>query len=143
ERGARARAGPIQGVDPSAVAKGPPPTRGSKDRSWAMTNQDHVARLKQGVAAWNAWRAENETVVPDLSGADLIGADVSGADLSGADLSGATLRDANLSGAYLRDANLSGANLYRATLDEADLSDANLSGARTLRSAHLFNADLS
>ena len=26
-----------------------------------MANEDHVARLKQGVAAWNAWRAENES----------------------------------------------------------------------------------
>jgi len=42
---------------------------------WAMANEDHVARLKQGVAAWNEWRAENENVVPDLSGADLRGAE--------------------------------------------------------------------
>ena len=26
-----------------------------------MANEDHVARLKQGVAAWNAWHAENES----------------------------------------------------------------------------------
>jgi hypothetical protein len=58
-----------------------------------MANEDHVGRLKQGVAAWNAWRAraENESVVPELSGANLSGANLRDAYLSGVDLSGAKL----------------------------------------------------
>ena len=102
-----------------------------------MANDEHVALLKQGVAAWNAWRDENPDIRPDLSGADLSGADLSEADLSGADLSGA-----NLSGADLSGANLSGANLIEANLSEANLSGANLSGAN-LGGANLSEADLS
>jgi hypothetical protein len=37
-----------------------------------MANDEHVALLKQGVAAWNAWRRDNPDVRPDFSGADLI-----------------------------------------------------------------------
>jgi hypothetical protein len=36
-----------------------------------MANQEHVARLKQGVKVWNQWRDENPDIVPDLRGADL------------------------------------------------------------------------
>ena len=36
-----------------------------------MANDEHVAILKQGVAAWNAWRRKNRDVRPDLQGADL------------------------------------------------------------------------
>ena len=36
-----------------------------------MANEEHLARLKQGVEAWNAWRYENSTIQPDLSGANL------------------------------------------------------------------------
>jgi hypothetical protein len=34
---------------------------------------EHVALLKKGVAAWNAWRNENPNIRPDLSGANLRG----------------------------------------------------------------------
>jgi hypothetical protein len=59
-----------------------------------MANDDHIAQLKKGVAAWNAWRKENPDIHPDLRKADL-----SGADLAGADLFMALLSPANLSGA--------------------------------------------
>ena len=49
-----------------------------------MANDEHVALLKQGVAAWNEWRLKNPNTVPDLSGADLGGADLGGANLIGA-----------------------------------------------------------
>jgi uncharacterized protein YjbI with pentapeptide repeats len=51
-----------------------------------MANDEHVAMLKKGVDAWNAWRVENPEIRPDLSEADL----------SKANLAGANLREANL-----------------------------------------------
>jgi uncharacterized protein YjbI with pentapeptide repeats len=119
-----------------------------------MANDEHVALLKQGVAAWNAWRRENPDARPnlsraDLSGANLIGAHLGKADLSKADLrgarlfelSGANLIGANLSGANLRSANVIGANLSEANLSRADLSDAHL-GQALLVGANLYRANL-
>jgi len=99
-----------------------------------MANEEHLARLKQGVAAWNAWREENPKIRPDLSKADLIGEDLSGANLSGAILSDANLTGAFLSGATLCDAildeaNLTGAYLGKANFSRAMLIEANLTGA--------------
>jgi hypothetical protein len=91
-----------------------------------MANEDHLARLKQGVAAWNAWRAENLTIRPDLSGADLFCAD-----LFGATLIQATLSEANLSGATLDWVILSGAILTEAILTEAKIG-ATIFGAVNL-----------
>jgi len=107
-----------------------------------MANVKHVALLKKGVAAWNAWRDENPNIRPDLTRwRKLFGADLSGANLRGADLRGADLMQENLSKADLRGANLSGGNLWGANLNEADLSGADLSGA-DLRVAHLIGANL-
>jgi len=36
-----------------------------------MANEEHVAILKKGVAAWNAWRDENPDIGPDLQEAYL------------------------------------------------------------------------
>src|SRR5262245_8391224 len=114
-----------------------------------MANDEHVALLKQGVDAWNAWRRENPDIRPDLRGASLVGADlkhglhwVAGANLRGALVAGAELRNANLlranlSGAYLLATDLRGAHLHGAHIDGADLRLANLS------EANLSNADLS
>ena len=52
-------------------------------------NDEHVALLKQGVTAWNAWRKENPDIRPDLNEADLERASLSGANLKWADLSAA------------------------------------------------------
>jgi len=41
-----------------------------------MANAKHLARLEQGVAAWNAWRRRSPTVNPDLSRAFLIEAEL-------------------------------------------------------------------
>ena len=70
-----------------------------------MPNDEHLAVLQRGVAAWNAWRAEHSKA-PDLSRAGLRGLDLSRFDLSGADLRGADLRGTNCS-----DANLAGAEI--------------------------------
>ena len=116
-----------------------------------MANEEHLARLKQGVEAWNQWRAVNPDIQVDLREADLFGADLRradlfGVDLRGADLRGATLPDADLSRANLAGANLIGADLTGATLVQARLSDADLSRATltgaTLRRATLREATL-
>jgi len=117
-----------------------------------VANPEHVAKLKEGVEAWNAWRNANPQIRPYLSEANLAGANLSGANLSQANLVRANLRRADLSGANLSQANpvranlfranLFGANLFRANLSEADLSEANLFGAG-LSEANLIGADLS
>jgi hypothetical protein len=61
-----------------------------------QADDEHVALLKKGVAAWNTWRDENPDIRPDLTGADLSKADFCQANLSGANLCGAVLMKANL-----------------------------------------------
>ena len=107
-----------------------------------MPNPEHLAKLKEGLEAWNEWRRVNTEVEPDLSGANLSGADLSGADLSKANLSDADLSRANLSDADLGRANLSHANLSYANLGGADLSGAYLGGA-TAGGAYLGGATAS
>jgi uncharacterized protein YjbI with pentapeptide repeats len=116
-----------------------------------MANDDHIAQLTKGVAAWNAWRKENP-VRPDLNEANLFKANLVGADLSGADLSEANLSEANLSEANLFQANLSGANLSKAKLTRISGLQVNFSGAKLpgamldeafLIQANLADADLS
>ena len=102
-----------------------------------MPNDDNVAMLGRGAAAWNEWRAKHDET-PDLSRAGLRGLDLSGFDLSRVDLRGADLRGTNLSGANLSDAHLDGANFFKAVLDRADLSGAFLNGAQFLNCAQLI-----
>jgi len=126
-----------------------------------MANPEHIAKLKEGVGAWNRWRGDHFRELPDLSGADLLSVNLTRANLSSAslergnlrlaqliwaDLSGANLADsclnrADLGGANLRRANLSRADLAGADLSRADLSGADLSGA-DLSGAHLRDAQL-
>jgi len=101
-----------------------------------MPNDEHVAVLRRGAAAWNAWRAESSEA-PDLSQAGLRGLDLSEYDLSRVDLRGADLRGTNLTGANLSGARLEGANLFKAVLDGADLAGAFLHGAQFLNCAQL------
>jgi Pentapeptide repeats (8 copies) len=117
-----------------------------------MANEEHVALLMQGVAAWNAWREENPDIFPDLSGANLrrtnlIGAKLQHPNLSGAKLIEAELQHAKLSGTNLIEADLAGTKLIEADLIGADLSSADLIGANLigadLSGANLSAADLS
>ncbi|MCP4539836.1 MAG: pentapeptide repeat-containing protein [Chloroflexi bacterium] len=112
-----------------------------------MSNPEHVAKLREGAAAWNLWRKDNPDIKPDLSGADLSYANLDNADLSYANLYNADLTGANLSYANLDNANLTGANLYNADLSYANLYNADLSYANLhnadLSYAKLHNADLS
>jgi hypothetical protein len=105
-----------------------------------MANRDHIARLKRGVTAWNAWRKEN-SARPDLREAMFANIDLIDADLSHADLREAKLRAANLREADLSHADLSRAVLFRANFASADLRGANLSKA-DLRGANLSKAKL-
>ena len=122
-----------------------------------MANPEHLAKLKEGVKAWNQWRNENPDVAVDLSEADLTDAELDGAnlrgvdlfnanlneaDLRGADLRGAKLREATLGGADLREAKLCGADLCSAYLRVADLSEANL-GIEDFHEAGLDDAKMS
>jgi hypothetical protein len=107
----------------------------------AMANDDHLARLKNNVAAWNVWRRENPTIHPDLSEANLSEADLSKANLIKANLRGTTLFKATLFKADLFAANLSEANLSEADLGRADLLKANLFRANLFR-ANLNGAKL-
>ncbi|MGA8029630.1 MAG: pentapeptide repeat-containing protein [Bryobacteraceae bacterium] len=119
-------------------------------------------RLKEGVAAWNQWRAAHPEMNPDLSDADLEGIDLgcpykdpdsensyeenerainlNSVLLMGTNLRGANLSGANLSAAKLMDADLSGANLDRATLSGADFEGATLNGAtaRWANAPHVY-----
>jgi hypothetical protein len=129
---------------------------------------DHAEILRSGPTAWNAWREENPSIVPDLAGialklserqmgpinggpinlksallqeAMLPFATLSAAELEAADLSGADLVHARLDRANLRAANLSGAQLGHANFAAADLTNAILCGA-SLSFANLTAADL-
>ena len=135
-----------------------------------MANPEHLAKLKEGVEAWNAWRSGHPQIKIDLSESnlqkvdlqaanlseaiikaagsemDLVRANLDGADLryarlDGTDLTKANLRNANLGSASLHDAHLSGADLSEANLIFANLSSADLSGARLTRTS-LILADL-
>lgn len=117
-----------------------------------MSNAEHLALLKQGVATWNAWRQDHPEVRANLFRADLEGMYLAGANLSKVDLrrahlGRAFLRSANLSEAYLLGANLSQADLKQAVLCKAILRDANLSEAdlshANLSEAYLSEANLS
>jgi uncharacterized protein YjbI with pentapeptide repeats len=127
-----------------------------------------VEILRSGPRAWNAWRENNPSTVPDLTGialslserqmgpinggpinlksARLQGAFLRFATLSTADLEAADMSDADFMHARFDRANLSAANLSNARLDHADLGGAtltkvNLCGA-SLQHAILSTADL-
>lgn len=89
-----------------------------------MGNPEHMAIAKRGVNHWNAWRAANLRVQPDLTRIDL-----SDQDLRGIDFRGVGLFKANLSHADLRDANLRQSIMIKTVLDGADLTGAHVYGA--------------
>jgi hypothetical protein len=95
-----------------------------------MADEEHLARLKQGVAAWNQWREakHNVTLQPDLTGAHLTMAHLRRADLTMVDLREAHLGGAHLDQADLTKADLRGASLVRTRLVETNFTEANLTG---------------
>jgi len=84
-----------------------------------MPNPEHLAKLMEGIEAWNQWRELNPRTKPDLGEADLWGAKLSGANLFKGKLSGADLRRADLSKLELSEADLTMANLVETNLEGA------------------------
>jgi len=117
-----------------------------------VANPGHINMLKQGSEIWNRWREQNNSIQPDLSGADLMGWPLALANLTGANLTGAKLIKAklirakltrgNLTGANLTGADLTGANLNEAILKKAKLSRVYLTGGATLAGANFTGANL-
>ena len=107
-----------------------------------MANPKYLAKLKEGVEAWNQWRKENPDVRIDLSGANFEGANLVEADLQSAELSGVTFKEADLSGANLILADLRFSGFQRARLHGTYLRAANLTAA-DFSGADLNGADLS
>jgi hypothetical protein len=64
-----------------------------------MANPEHLAKLKEGVEAWNKWRKDNPEIKRDLTEIDLRKADLGYASLTGAGLERANLTETNLEGA--------------------------------------------
>jgi hypothetical protein len=125
-------------------------------------NPEHVAIVRQGMEAIDAWRrahpgerldlaeaglrranlARADLTVANLAGADLTVANLAGADLTGADLTRANLRRANLAGADLVGTNLNGSLLSFTAFNGADLNQAQFSAARFYYTV-FANCDLS
>jgi esterase/lipase superfamily enzyme len=111
-----------------------------------MAHHEHIAKLEQGVEAWNLWVKDMQGVTPDLSKAELCGWNLSNIDfrntnLTEADLSVAKLDGANLTGAKLKSAYMRETRLVNADLSGVDLTGATLCGA-LLQDARLTNAIL-
>ena len=105
-----------------------------------MADKTQLEVLKNGVGAWNAWRAAHVGLRPDLAAAHLVGLDLIGVNFADADLRKADLRGTNLSDVALMDSRLDGANFFRTTLDRADLARASLIGAQFLTRDQLMAA---
>jgi uncharacterized protein YjbI with pentapeptide repeats len=133
-----------------------------------LANPEHLAKLLEGVVAWNEWVQEHPETVADLSGANLSRAalcerrsfrdlksvlspnfssaelhdtNLSHADLTYAILMGTHLQRSDLQYSVLNSADLRGADLADANLRRCDLASSNLSGAN-LRGANLTEAEL-
>ena len=92
-----------------------------------MTNEDPSSVLRQGSAAWNAWRARNPGSVTfnRPSWYDSPGKGGNRVDFSGMNLSGIVV-----AGAFAEGLNLQGALIEGSTFDEGDFSWANFQGAK-------------
>ncbi len=106
-----------------------------------MSNDEHLAILRSGVASWNDWRARTDEP-PDLANASLAEMDLPHVNLAGANLEGADLSGCNLGGAALSSGRMRQINFDKARLKGADLRKADLTGA-TLRGADLERGNLS
>jgi hypothetical protein len=108
-----------------------------------LPDPKHTEILRGGPRTWNAWREENPSIVPDLSGIALKLSERQMGPINGGPIN---LRSARLQDASLRFATLSGADLEAADMSHADLTHARLDRANltavNLRNALLGFADL-
>lgn len=79
-----------------------------------MANPEHVAKLREGWAAWNAWRQENHET-PDLSGIELVGNSLNHYKLSGTNFSAARLHRVTVTSGFMDACSFDGANIVEAT----------------------------
>ena len=134
-----------------------------------VADSKHIEILRRGPRAWNAWRRDNPSHIPNLDDAALSlserqlgpinggpinlkaarmqraffwSANLSAGDLESADLSGANLAYARLDRANLKGANLQGAVLDYADFNGAVLIDANLRGASLQHAQNLTQAQI-
>src|SRR4051794_1317213 len=85
-----------------------------------MAKQEHVTKLKEGVAAWNEWRQTSDSKV-DLSFIHLIGESLDFYDLTNVNLSDSRLDGVTFIGAYC-----SGARFDRALIFDARFRSASM-----------------
>ena len=85
--------------------------------------------LRRGVRAWNAWRDDYPSIMPDLRGIAPSVIECQLEPLTGGPIN---LANARLRGALLGRATLSEANLEGADLSEVDLTNARLDRAESL-----------
>src|SRR5256885_1479757 len=62
-----------------------------------MANKAHLARLQQGVEAWNRWREVRDKIKPNLTEVNLTGATLDGATLHDAHIDWTTFGNVDLS----------------------------------------------
>jgi hypothetical protein len=98
-----------------------------------MANPEHVARLKEGHDAWNAWR-ETSDERPDLSGVALKGASFDHFDLHSADFSSAHLDKVS----FVR-TNCDDCSFARAVLSESIFSFARVRRSNFKKSLVMFS----
>src|SRR5438067_1203647 len=107
-----------------------------------MANPEHLEILRQGVDVWNAWRKDNPSNVPDLSGAELEKMELRNADLRGADFTESDLSGVDLNSAVLEQANFQKANLFNVIFCFSDLRTTKLKDA-FLIATHFSQVNLS
>jgi uncharacterized protein YjbI with pentapeptide repeats len=109
-----------------------------------FAEQKHRYGKTGDIPAWNAWRANDVSLKPDLSGANLQNLCLDDADFSWTDFRGADLRGVHAYGADFICADLSNSLVGRETPKERpwwSTAEAELSAAK-LRFAKLVDADL-
>jgi len=114
----------------SSRTRKPPPNFVWKYTS-RMANPEHVAKLKEGEEAWNAWR-ETSDETPDLSGVELFEYALNFYDLRSANFSGAVLtlvsfRYAKCPGSCFESATLSYCDFEMAPMNGANFRNSNIS----------------
>jgi uncharacterized protein YjbI with pentapeptide repeats len=89
-----------------------------------MANPEHVAKLKEGRDAWNAWRKSTDEK-PDLAGVELTDFSIKRYDLVSANFSDAKLWGVSFQDAFCDDCSFEGAIILSCLFIETELSKCN------------------